>query len=131
MHAHPALSLSGEQVEHVNFDGGDQDKLYMATLRNVQNHINAVGKDRLDLRVVMDGDGLGLLVDAKTNADLGQRVSNLKAQGVSFLVCKNTMAGRDIELEDLYDAWDDDIVPSGVAEVAKLQQEGFALIKTY
>jgi intracellular sulfur oxidation DsrE/DsrF family protein len=118
-------------VYHVNFDGGEGNKHYLATLRNVQNHINAVGEDRLDLRVVMNGNGLHLLMNANDDADLGQRVSNLKAQGVRFLVCRNTMEGRDIKLEDLYDAWEEDIVPSGVAEVAKLQQEGFALIKTY
>lgn len=118
-------------VYHVNFDGGQDMKQYKSTLGNIQNHINAVGKDKLDLRVVMNGDGLGLLMEAEKNADIGQRVSNLKAQGVKFQICKNTLSGRNIELDDLYDAWDQDVVPSGVAEVAKLEQEGFALIKTY
>ncbi|MGD8309084.1 MAG: DsrE family protein [Chromatiales bacterium] len=118
-------------VYHVNFDGGDADKRYFSTLGNVLNHINAVGKNKLDLRVVMNGDGLGLLMEAKQNADLAQRIGNLKSLGVQFKVCRNTLTGRDIALDDLYDAWEEDIVPSGVAEVAKLQQDGFSYVKTY
>lgn len=118
-------------VYHVNFDGGQNMKQYKSTLGNIQNHIDAVGQDKLDMRVVMNGDGVGLLMEAEKNADLGQRISNLKAQGVKFQICRNTLMGRDIKLDDLYDAWDQDVVPSGVAEVAKLEHNGFALIKTY
>ena len=32
-------------------------------------------------------------------------------------------------MTDLYDVDDEDVVPSGVAEVAKLQLEGYAYIK--
>jgi len=122
---------SQKVVYHVNFGGDEDNWKYMATLRNIQNHINAVGKDKLDMRVVMNGNGLRMLQNATEDKDLAQRISNLKGQGVSFKVCANTMEGRDISLDDLYDAWEDDIVPSGVAEVAKLQQDGFALVKTY
>ncbi|MFZ0256260.1 MAG: DsrE family protein [Gammaproteobacteria bacterium] len=118
-------------VYHVNFDGGQNMKQYKSTLGNILNHVNAVGQNKLDLRVVMNGDGLGLLMEAEKDADMAQRISNLKAQGVKFQICKNTLTGRNIQLEDLYDAWDEDVVPSGVAEVAKLEQNGFALIKTY
>ena len=42
----------------------------------------------------------------------------------------NTINGRKVDyLNDLYDVEESDIVPSGVAEVAKLQAEGYSYIK--
>ena len=58
------------------------------------------------------------------------RIDGLKDQGVSFNVCANTVRGRKVDMEtDLYNVSQGDIVPSGVAEVAKLQQDGFVYIK--
>jgi intracellular sulfur oxidation DsrE/DsrF family protein len=57
------------------------------------------------------------------------RISGLKDQGVKFEVCANTLKGRQVNLEDLYDATDEDVVPSGVAELARLQGMGYTYIK--
>ena len=56
-------------------------------------------------------------------------VANLKNQGVNFAICNNTIKGRNVELTDLYDVDEKDIVPSGVAQLSKLQQEGYTYIK--
>jgi intracellular sulfur oxidation DsrE/DsrF family protein len=54
----------------------------------------------------------------------------LKRQNVAFAVCKNTLTGRKINAEkDLFEVFDDDIVPSGVAELARLQGMGYTYIK--
>ena len=45
-----------------------------------------------------------------------------------FLVCANTLHSRNISLGDLYDAEDADVVPSGVAEIAHLEQQGFVYL---
>ena len=126
-------------VYHINYDN---PKKQAGALRNIQNHINAVGADNLDLKVVLHGNGLALLLEpdslekltkfkhANANEQMTAKVSDLKGQGVSFHVCANTVRGRKVDLDtDLYDVSQDDIVPSGVAEVAKLQQEGYAYIK--
>ncbi len=114
-------------VYHIN--GGDA-KQNLAAMRNIQNHINAVGKDSLDLRVVMHGDGLNLVKEAKANKELSSSIDKLKLQGVAFNVCKNTLTGKKLDAKkDLYDVSDKDIVPSGVAELAILQSKGFAYIK--
>ena len=54
-------------VYHINYDGGDEDKAYLGALRNVQNHLNAVGVENIELRVVLHGNGVNLLADALTN----------------------------------------------------------------
>lgn len=125
-------------VYHVNYDDPQHQA---AALRNIQNHINAVGADKLDLKVVMHGNGLALLLypDAKdnthmkfANADdkMQAKVTGLKNQGIEFQVCANTLKGKNIDADkDLYDVSQADIVPSGVAQLAILQAQGYAYIK--
>ena len=54
-------------VYHINYPGGPDDKKYRGALRNIQNHIYAVGADNMEIKVVMHGNGLGLLMSAKQN----------------------------------------------------------------
>ena len=126
-------------VYHINYD---DPKLQAGALRNIQNHINAVGKDNIEIRVVLHGNGLALLLEpdslekltkfkhANATEKMTAKIDGLKDQGVSFKVCANTISGRKVDMEtDLYNVSQDDIVPSGVAELAKLQQDGFVYIK--
>jgi intracellular sulfur oxidation DsrE/DsrF family protein len=124
-------------VYHVNTYGGKDQE---AALRNIQNHINAVGASNLDLKVVMHGDGISLLLspdavagtkmkEGNATQEMEARISGLKDQGVKFEVCANTLKGRQVKLEELYDADDEDVVPSGVAELARLQGMGYTYIK--
>lgn len=125
-------------VYHINYDN---PKAQAGALRNIQNHINAVGKENLDLKVVLHGKGLTLLLEpgasGKTKFKAGNateiitaKIDGLKNQGVSFNVCANTLRGKKVNFEeDLYDVSKADIVPSGVAELAKLQAEGYAYIR--
>ena len=111
-------------------------------VRNIQNHINAVGADNLDLKVVLHGNGLALLVTPDAlealpkfkhgNADdtMAAKIDGLKNQGIAFHVCANTVKGRKVSIEDhLYNVDQSDIVPSGVAELAHLQAQGYTYIK--
>lgn len=132
----PTIADAGDRygkqkvVYHINYNGGDDDKKYRGAMRNIQNHINAVGADNLDLKVVLHGNGVALLAQAKTNDKLKVAVSGLKAQDVSFHVCSNTLRGRKIDYgKDLFEVFDEDIVPSGVAELAHLQAQGYTYIK--
>lgn len=126
-------------VYHIN---GDDPKQQTGALRNIQNHINAVGKEHLDLRVVMHGNGVSMVLlpealekvkgfkNANASPEMEATIDGLKNQGVAFKVCANTLAGRKVDRErDLYMVEEADIVPSGVAELAILQGQGFAYIK--
>ncbi len=131
--------LPQKVVYHVNYDDpADQ----AGALRNIQNHIDAVGADKLDLQVVLHGDGLALLLDPvslpqrpkfrRANATAGVKatIDALKRQGVSFKVCASTIKARGLSAEsDLYDVDEADLVPSGIAEIARLQGEGYTYIK--
>jgi hypothetical protein len=116
-------------VYHINYAGGEKSKLYEAAMTNVQNHISAVGADKVDIKVVMHGLGLDMLMDAKANDSLRTKINSLKNQQVAFQVCGIALERRKINYKDLYDVTEGDIVPSGVAEIAKLQHQGYAYIK--
>ena len=126
-------------VYHIN---GDDPKQQMGALRNIQNHINAIGADKLDLKVVLHGNGLSLLLDpasmgevkgfknANATEVMNAAVDSLRTQGVQFQVCENTVKGRNVQVDrDLYLVTQGDIVPSGVAQLAILQGQGYAYIK--
>jgi len=134
----PAYSKQ-KVVYHINYDN---PKKQAGALRNIQNHINAVGAENLDMKVVMHGHGLALLLypdslarlpkfkNANANEEMTAKVDGLKSQGVSFHVCANTIKGRNVNLgTDLYDVDQADIVPSGVAELSHLQAQGYTYIK--
>ena len=134
----PALSADKQKVVyHVNYYGAKQQQ---AALRNIQNHINAIGAENLDLKVVMHGNGVSLVMEpdalgsnkmkeGNADQDMQARIANLKGQNVEFQVCANTLKGRKVEMESLYDVEKADIVPSGVAQLAILQSQGYAYIK--
>ena len=125
-------------VYHINYDN---PKAQAGAMRNIQNHINAVGKENLDLKVVLHGKGLTLLLEptASGNTKFGAgnateaitaKIAGLKGQGVNFHVCANTLRGKKVNYsQDLYDVSKADIVPSGVAELSKLQAMGYTYIK--
>ena len=123
---------------HVNYDDA---KRQTGALRNIQNHINAVGAKRMDIRVAMHGKGLSLLLlpEEAENTKLPKgnatdamqaKIAGLKDQGVAFKVCANTVKGKKVSVSDhLYDADSSDIVPSGVAELSALQDQGFTYLR--
>jgi intracellular sulfur oxidation DsrE/DsrF family protein len=124
-------------VYHMNID----DPATQAdTLRNIQNHINAVGAENIELKVVMHGDGISLVLEpdalkgtkmkaANATDEMQAKISGLKDQGVKFEICANTLKGRNVPMDGLYDTSEADIVPSGVAELSRLQQLGYTYIK--
>lgn len=126
-------------VYHINYDN---PKKQAGALRNIQNHINAVGAENLDIKVVLHGHGLSLLLDPESlskvpkfkhaNADekMIAKIDNLKDQGIDFNVCANTVKGRKVDVDsDLHNVDKADIVPSGVAELAHLQNLGYSYVK--
>lgn len=114
-------------VYHVNYF---DVKRSIGAMRNAQNHINALGQGNHEIRFVLHGNGVELLRKvAQESPDAANRIDSLRSQGVNFNICANTLKGRRIALEDLHFAEQVDIVPSGVAEIGKLQQEGFVYLR--
>ncbi len=112
-------------VYHVNTDV----ETAAAILNNISNELNASPTDKIV--VVTHGPGVDFLLnnakDSKGREFSGQ-VSALAGRGVEFKVCNNTLQTRKIDESRLL--METSIVPSGVAEVARLQaKEGFVYLK--
>ena len=114
-------------VYHLNYDNPKRQK---GMLRNINNHIKAVGAKKLDLRVVMHGKGYTMLQTANNDLQLQNSIIKLKDKGVKFQLCANTIRGKKLNENKLF-GFDpkNDKVPSGVAEIAKLQKKGFAYLR--
>lgn len=125
-------------IYHVNYDNPKQQA---GALRNIQNHINAVGAENLEVRVVLHGNGLSMLAypealsrtklkQANATDEMQAKIDGLKNQGVQFNVCANTLKGKKISMEnDLYNVEKSAVVPSGVAQLSHLQAQGYTYIK--
>jgi intracellular sulfur oxidation DsrE/DsrF family protein len=96
-------------------------------LRNVANHVRAVGKENIDLRLVVFAGGLSALETSKPETVAA--LENLRKMGVKIAVCNNTLKARNVDWRTLKDVKETDIVPAGVAELAYLQQRGYTYIR--
>ena len=118
-----------QKVVYHNDGGGPDNAAYFKRMLNsMKNHVEALGKVELEIRVVDHGGGVELFQLANTDKDLAGRIDALKSSGVRFLICNNTLRERKIDWRTLYGVKEDDIVPSGVAELARLQAMGFVYI---
>lgn len=120
-----ALAQDIKTVYHVN--GGVESAA--ATLNNIANHLNADPQARIV--VVSHGAGIDFLLNEARDSqgrEFSGPVSALAARGVDFRVCNNTLVSRGIDAGRLL--MEAKTVPSGVAEVARLQaREGFVYLK--
>ena len=114
-----------QKVVYQNDGGWPDDRAYFERLlRNLAAHIVATDS-KVEIRVVSFSSGVKLFQIAKTDAALGANLDALRSKGVRFLICRNTLKGMGLKIEDLYGVTNDDLVPSGVAEIARLQGMGY------
>ena len=124
----PAGYYADQKVVYHNDGGLDGAAYFKRLLGNLRNHVEAVGKAHVEIRVVSHGDGVALFQSAVNDKEVAARIDALKGIGVRFLICANTLRERKIDRGTLYGVTEDNVVPSGVAELARLQGMGFAYI---
>lgn len=117
-------------VYHVN-------DIHTATgaLRNVKNHLNALGDANAEIIVVTHSSGAFALVDGAMGKkdkngkayNFNDMVAGLANRGVKFKICANTIRGKKIDKNKINE--NAEIIPSGVAHVAHLQQKGYLYVK--
>jgi hypothetical protein len=98
-------------------------------MRNANNHLDADPKSKIVF--VTHSKGIDFLLEGAADKDgnpYNINVEKLVARGVTFDVCSNTLVSRKIDPKTVLQGMK--IVPSGVAEVARLQaEEGYVYIK--
>lgn len=121
-------AFAAEREEKVIYHVSDSANA-AAALRNARNHLDQSPKAKIVF--VTHGPGIDFLLEGaadKNGNPYEIAVQELAARKVEFRVCNNTLVSRNIDKSKLLA--ETTIVPSGVAEVARLQiREGFAYLK--
>ena len=130
----PALHFDAYEpqkaVYHVTSGGGWFGREHTHLLTVLRNHMNAVGPGFLDVRVVMQGDGVDLMIAARKDAKLAEAIDRLIADGATFVVCYNTLVQRRIDpARDMHRVSREEIVGAGVAEVPQLVAKGYVYLR--
>lgn len=112
-------------VYHVN-DSGAQA---VNALRNIGNHLEVNPKAKIV--VITHAQGVDFLMEGAKDRNgnpYNVRVEQLKAQGIQFEVCEITLRNRKMTRSQFIP--EATFVPSGVAEITRLQQrEGYAYLR--
>jgi uncharacterized protein len=110
-------------VMHLN--SGDE-KVQRGALNNIRHLYQEVGREHLQLELVVHGAGLSLLIKGTTG--FGSELAHLKREyGVQVTACSNTMKARNVTREQLLDEVGD-TVPAMV-RLMERQEHGWAYIK--
>ena len=99
-------------------------KTWNQALNVVRNVQSAYGMDKVDVELVVFGNGIGLLEKDSPHAS---RISETTLTGAKVLMCENTMAGRKKSKADMLP--DIGYVKAGVIEIVEKSQQGWAVVR--
>ncbi len=122
---HSAESLAAQQKAKIVLQVSDNDPAkWNLALNNARNAQDDLGKDNIDIEIVVYGPGIHML---RMEATTATRVTQAIKSGISIVACENTMTAQKINKADMHDAIS--YVPAGVIQLMKRQQQGWAYIR--
>lgn len=120
---------ANDGVDKVVYHVNDTAEQAANALRNIGNHLEVNPKAKIV--VVTHARGVDFLFDGakdKNGNPYNIRVEELKQRGVQFDVCDITLRNRNLKRSQFIP--EATFVPSGVAEITRLQQrEGYAYLR--
>ena len=116
-------SAEGKQGVVVQVSDGDP-KTWNQALNVVRNIQDAYGKDKVEVEVVVFGNGAPLL---QYDSPLANRIEQTLASGAHVSMCENTMRGRKLTKSDMLP--NIGYVSAGVIEIIEKQNAGWAVIR--
>lgn len=122
----PAWAQGTTSKNRVVLQVSDADpQKWNLALDNARNLQQALGGSKaVAVEIVAYGPGIGML---EADSPVGQRVADALKAGVDVDACQNTMRNHKLVPADMLSAIG--YVPSGVVEIMKKQQEGYAYIR--
>jgi uncharacterized protein len=118
-----AANMSQKQKLVVQVSDNDPKKWNLA-LNNMKNVQDALGKDKVDIELVVYGPGIDML---KLESTAGNMVNDAVANGINVVACENTMDAQKLTKSDMLKSIS--YVPAGVIELMKKQQQGYAYLR--
>jgi intracellular sulfur oxidation DsrE/DsrF family protein len=121
-----AFSQTPKTKHHAVFQMSEAEAEWSPLIAHVVNLRTALKNDGgVEVEVVFFGPGIDML--RKTNERFAEDMKLLADHGVVFSACRNSMHTRGIKTEDLFPFAR--TVDSGVAELVRKQEAGWAYIK--
>jgi intracellular sulfur oxidation DsrE/DsrF family protein len=108
-----------------HLDRDVEEDLNMA-LNNISNLLKEVSPSDSSIYLVANGHAVKLF-EKERLCHFAGRIAHLSADGVRFLVCKNSLIGLHMSSENLHKSCE--VVPAGIMELVRFQHQGFAYIK--
>ena len=99
-------------------------KTWTQALNVVRNVQSEYGMDKVNIELVVFGNGIGLLEKSSPQAS---RISETSLTGAKVLMCENTMAGRKKTRDDMLP--DIGYVKASVVEIIDKQKQGWAVVR--
>ncbi len=118
-----AQTGGGKRGVVIQVSDGDP-KTWNQALNVVRNVQEAYGKDKVDVEVVVFGNGVGLL---QFDSPLANRIEDTLAAGANVYMCENTMQGRKLSRKDMLPKIG--YVKAGVIEIIEKQQQGWSVVR--
>lgn len=126
-HAATPVAVTQAQAEPlkivIQVSDGDAKK-WNLSLNNALNVQKEVGKNASVIEIVAFGPGINML---KFDSEVGARVQEALAAGISIVACENSMHGMQLKPADMLAGVG--YVKAGVVEIARKQQAGYAYIR--
>ena len=99
-------------------------KTWNQALNAIKNVQAEYGKDKVDIELVVFGNGSGLL---KFDSPLANRIDETLASGASVAMCENTMKGQKLTKADMHPKIG--YVKAGIIEIIEKSKQGWTVVR--
>jgi intracellular sulfur oxidation DsrE/DsrF family protein len=124
MQAMPLTAVAQDKSKVVLQVSDNDPAKWNLALNNASNLQKDLGKDNVEIQIVAFGPGINML---KAESEVGNRVQEAKDAGIKTVACQNTMRKANLKQDDMLTSIG--YVPSGVVELVKKQQQGYAYLR--
>ena len=124
--AFPPLSIAADKKPHnvvIHVTDNDPAKWNQA-LNNSANLQKAMGRDKVNVEIVVNGPGLDMM---KFDSIVAGRMAEAIGNGVELMACGATMKAANVTEKDLHNGVK--VVPGGVVEIMLKQEAGWTYLK--
>ncbi|WP_310449948.1 DsrE family protein [Sulfuritalea sp.] len=118
-----AIAEPAKQGIVIQVSDGDT-KTWNQALNVVKNIQAEYGKDKVDIELVVFGNGSGLL---KFDSPLANRIDDTLASGASVSMCENTMKGQKLSKADMHPKVG--YVKAGIIEIVEKSKQGWTVVR--
>lgn len=99
-------------------------KTWNQALNVIKNVQAEYGKDKVDIELVVFGNGSGLL---KFDSPLASRIDDTLASGANVSMCENTMKGQKLAKADMHPKIG--YVKAGIIEIIEKTKQGWTVVR--